>query len=180
MTRARKNPQVFVGWISPTTSSFDRRPMAGGAHPTSTHPTFMVSRLPKAQRGVALIGAIFVVVILAMLGIYMVTLSGVEQATTSQAVIASRVYYGAKAGLEWGIHQAIGPTVSVCNSSTPLAPIAGLGDIGVTVICVCTYPAACVSGATSVFYLKSTATYGTYGNADYSQRILEATVTGIP
>ncbi len=134
------------------------------------------------QRGVALIGAIFVVVILAMLGIYMVTLSGVQHATTSQAVIASRVYYGAKAGLEWGIHQAIGPTVSTCNApfTTPLAPIAGLGDINVTVTCTCTYPAVCVSGATSVYYLTSTATYGTYGSAGYAQRRLEATVTGIP
>ncbi|MBI3570325.1 MAG: hypothetical protein HY082_04370 [Gammaproteobacteria bacterium] len=132
------------------------------------------------QRGVALIGAIFVVVILAMLGIYMVTLSGVEHATTSQAVIASRVYYGAKAGLEWGIHQAMGPTVSVCNASTPLAAINGLDGVAVTVTCACTYPAACVSGATSVFYLTSKASYGTYGNADYAERKLEATISNLP
>lgn len=132
------------------------------------------------QRGMALVGAIFVVVILALLGIYMVTLSGVQHATTSQAVVAARTYYGAKAGLDWGIHQAIGPTASVCNSSTLLAPIVGLDDIRVTATCACAYPAVCVSGATSVYYLTSTAEYGTYGNADYAKRVMEATVTGIP
>jgi MSHA biogenesis protein MshP len=121
---------------------------------------------------VALVGAIFVVVVLGMLGIYMVTLSGVQLATTSQAAVAARVYYGAKAGLEWGIHQAIGPTVPVCNASTPLAPISGLDGIRVTVTCTPT--------AASVYYLISTAEFGTYGTADYAKREVEATVTNLP
>lgn len=140
-----------------------------------------MKRARHRQRGVALVGAIFVVVILGMLGLYMVTLSGVEHATTSQAVVASRVYYGAKAGLEWGIHQAIGPTSAVCNASTPLATINGLDGVAVTVTCTCTYTAtACTSAANSVYYLTSTAEYGTYGNADYAKRVLEATVTNLP
>lgn len=141
----------------------------------------------QRQRGVALVGAIFVVVILAMLGIYMVTLSGVEQATTSQAVVAARVYYGAKAGLEWGIHQAIGPTLSPCTSiypaatTTPLASLTGFNNIAVTVTCSCTFTLTnCNSAVNSVYYLTSTAEYGTYGNADYAKREIEATVTGIP
>jgi MSHA biogenesis protein MshP len=134
-----------------------------------------------AQRGVALIAAIFLIVVLALLGLYMVSLTGVQQATTSQAISTARVYYGAKAGLDWGIYQAIAPTVSACSApfNTTLAPITGLGGITVTVTCTCTFTSAanCNTSTNSVYYLTSTATFGTYGSANYAQRVLEATVT---
>lgn len=126
-----------------------------------------MNHLCKNQQGVALVAAIFLIVILGLLGVYMVTVSGVQHATTSRAALSSRVYLGAKSGLEWGIHKAIAG--SSCVVSTPFS-LSGSGFNGVSVTVECTSPAA------SVYYLKSTATYGTYGDADYSQRVLEATV----
>lgn len=124
-------------------------------------------RANKRESGFALVGAIFLVVILAALGVFAVTLSGVQHATNSQAVIASRTYYGAKAGLEWGIQQAI--AASSCAASTTFSPSgAGLSGISVTV--------TCTSHASGVFYLTSTGTYGTFGGPEYSQRVIEATV----
>lgn len=143
-----------------------------------------MTRAPRHQAGFALVSAIFLIVVLAALGAFMVTIGGVQHTTTSQAVLAARAYLGAKAGLEWGIHQAIAPTAAVCNPSTPLASITGLNDIRVTVTCTCTFtltpPCSTALAVNSVYYLTSTAEYGTYGNADYAKRILEATVTGIP
>jgi MSHA biogenesis protein MshP len=132
----------------------------------------------SGQRGVALIAAIFLIVVLALLGVYMVSITGVQQATTSQAIVAARVYYGAKAGLDWGIYQAIGPTSSSCAATTTLAPITGIDGVTVTVTCACTFTTtACTTSADSVYYLTSTATFGTYGSAAYAQRVLEATIT---
>ena len=61
----------------------------------------------KADSGFALVTAIFLLVVLAALGAFMVTLSGVHQTTPTPALDATRVYYGAKAGLDWGIQQAV-------------------------------------------------------------------------
>lgn len=128
-------------------------------------------RLRKKQFGFAIISAIFLVVVLAVLGVYMATMSGVQYATTTQTFTASRVYYGAKAGLEWGIHRVIA-AAQPCSSLSP-APFAltGVGFEGVSVSVTCndtSYP--------GLFYLTVTATYGVYGSPDYSQRVLEATV----
>jgi MSHA biogenesis protein MshP len=58
------------------------------------------------QKGFTIVQAIFVLVVLGMLGAYMVTMSTVQQATSTQALMQARVYQAARAGLEWGIVKA--------------------------------------------------------------------------
>ncbi len=60
------------------------------------------------QHGFTIVQAIFVLVVLGMLGAYMVTMSSVQQATTTQALMQARAYQAARAGLEWGIAKASG------------------------------------------------------------------------
>ncbi len=55
------------------------------------------------QRGFAAIAAIFLVVVLAALGGFMLTFSNTQQLTSAQDVLGSRAYWAARAGLEWGI-----------------------------------------------------------------------------
>src|ERR687884_2395058 len=98
--------------------------------------------------GAALITALFLVAVLAAIGIAMSKLSNVEHDTRTKAVLAARVYYGAKAGLEWGIQQAI--TLDSCAGGTP-AVGAALAGVTVTVGCVRT-----VHGAGNlVYYITS-------------------------
>ena len=66
-----------------------------------------MTRPRKPQHGLALVNAIFLLVVLAALGAYMVSVGGVQQATTTQALIAARVNLGAKSGLEWSINRVI-------------------------------------------------------------------------
>ena len=137
-----------------------------------------------SDSGFAIVTAIFLLVVLAALGAFMVTLSGVHQTTPSQSVAATRVYYGAKAGLDWGIQQAVAAcpvagncaacTTCVASSSFALAG-AGLSDVNVTVACACTDH----TGG-RVHYITSTATSGTFGDLYYARRRMEATVTDIP
>lgn len=128
----------------------------------------------RTDSGFAMVTAIFLLVVLAALGAFMVTLSGTHQATPFQSINATRVYFGAKAGVDWGIQQAI--AASSCVASTPLT-LTGNGLNGVTATVTCTSTAH--TGG-NVYRITSTATRGTFGNIDYARRRMEATVTNIP
>ena len=127
-----------------------------------------------ADSGFAIVTAIFLLAVLAALGVFMLTLSGVHQATPFQALTAARVYYGAKAGLDWGIQQAV--AAGNCAASTGLT-LTGNGLNEVTAVVTCASTAH--TGGT-VYRITSTAERGTFGSVDYSRRRIEATVTDIP
>ena len=125
------------------------------------------------SRGAALITALFLVAVLAAIGIAMSRLSNVENDTRTKAVLASRVYYGAKAGLDWGIQQAIAG-----GSCVGGAPALGGGLSGVNVSVTCS-PSTHGAG-NLVYYITSRATTGTLGSVSYAERRMEATVSNIP
>lgn len=132
--------------------------------------------MPRAgkQSGFALISAIILIVVLAVLGVYMATMSGIQHETTSRSLLAARAYYGAKAGLEWGIHRAIAAG-EICLASTPFDLTGpGLDGINVTVTCVQTYAYSAHNNRT--YYITSLAEFGAYGSPDYVQRRMAATV----
>jgi MSHA biogenesis protein MshP len=62
-----------------------------------------VKCIRPTQRGFAAIAAIFLVVVLAALGGFMLTFSNTQQLTSAQDVQGSRAYWAARAGLEWGL-----------------------------------------------------------------------------
>jgi MSHA biogenesis protein MshP len=130
--------------------------------------------MKRSESGFALVTAIFLLVVMFGLGVFMVTLSGTHQATPRQSLLAARVYFGAKAGLDWGIQQAI--AASSCVGSTPVA-LAGTGLSGVTATVTCVSTAHTVG---NVYRITSTAVHGAFGDLDYAQRRMEATVSNIP
>ncbi|MCR4333063.1 MAG: hypothetical protein NUV34_10265, partial [Sulfuricaulis sp.] len=96
----------------------------------------------KHERGFALVAAIFIVVVLAMLGIMMVTIGGMERATASAAVQGARAFYAARSGVEWGTFGALNNTAPTCGAaaSTPTTNtfnLAVTGFDGFTVSVVC-------------------------------------------
>ena len=79
------------------------------------------------QRGSAAIAAIFLVVLLAALGAFMVSISNTAQLDSAKDIQGSRAYWAARAGLEWGLGAASAVsspatiTTSTCTSATPLS-----------------------------------------------------------
>lgn len=137
--------------------------------------------------GFAVINAVFLIIVLGALGAAMVTMSKTQQDTSVRSLHSARVYYGAKAGLEWAIQQAIAtPAAPSCAASTTFGLSQGaLAGINVTVTCERSRHGA--PNGTDVFYLTSCATTGTncaspgsLGNPGYAERRLEATVSNIP
>ncbi|MBI3898102.1 MAG: pilus assembly protein MshP [Gammaproteobacteria bacterium] len=126
------------------------------------------------QRGFTLVAAIFVLVITAMLGTFMVTLSVVQHSTVSMAVQGARGYQAASSGVEWGIYRAV--STGACPVTTTFAVAS---SFSVTVSCTESSHVEPQSdpGTFKVFVITGNASAGSYDTADYISRSAEATVT---
>jgi MSHA biogenesis protein MshP len=126
--------------------------------------------------GSALITAIFLIVVLAGLGLAVMNLSTVEHDTTSKSMLSARVYYGAKAGLDWGIQQAVATSWDCSSSGSFSLSQGAFGGVSVVVSC-----SRGIHGAGNlVWYITSRATLGSPGSLGYAERRMEATVSNIP
>ena len=124
-----------------------------------------------AQGGFAAIAAVFLVVMLAAFGAFMVSFSNTQQLNSAQDVQGSRAYWAARAGLEWAVaSQGVGATT--CWASTPPATIDGF-----TLSISCTPSSFTDGGATIyVFRLDSVASTGSVGSVGFTERSVSASV----
>jgi MSHA biogenesis protein MshP len=97
------------------------------------------------ERGFTLVTAIFLLVVLAMLGAFMLSVSGLQQSSSVLDVQGVRAYQAARAGVEWGAFQvldpnnAISPALPNCPTSPTQLTLAGsLSPFTVTVTCSAT------------------------------------------
>jgi MSHA biogenesis protein MshP len=138
----------------------------------------------RGQRGFTLVTAIFIIVILATVMGYMVSLSGTQRATSLLALQGARAYEGARSGIEWGIQQAFTTPGTMCSAapgSTTSFALSGPGLTGFSVTVTCDFTQHTEKSTTvSVYHLVALATYGSYGSPDYVSRQLEATVSNAP
>ena len=58
---------------------------------------------PDRQRGFSLVGAIFLIVVLAALGAYIVTVTSVQHRIPALSIQGARAWFAALSGLEWAI-----------------------------------------------------------------------------
>lgn len=124
----------------------------------------------RPQPGFALVSAIFLLVILAALGAFMLTFSNTQQLTSAQDVQGSRAYWAAKGGIQWAVSRLQPPAAACPAASTSLT----LDGFAVTVTCSAnTY----TEGADSriVYWVQSTATAGGgVGSIGYTERNIGA------
>ena len=105
---------------------------------------------PKRLRGFAIVSAIFILVVLASLGAFIVNISTSQQIGSALDVQGVRAYHAARAGIEWGLYQvqasvgynfgytSTNPNTRTCPASPtsfllPAAPT--LAGFTVTVVC---------------------------------------------
>lgn len=128
----------------------------------------------KHQHGFAAVAAIFLVVVLAAFGAFMVSFSNTQQLNSTQDMQGSQAYWAARAGLEWGIPtvQAT-PALCVTPMASPPTPLDGF-TIGVD--CTST---AYTEGSVTFNIMRLTATArrgGAAGNIGYVERSVSASV----
>ena len=141
-----------------------------------------MKRLPATQQGFAAIAAIFLVVVLAALGGFMLTFSNTQQLTSAQDVQGSRAYWAARAGLEFGIGTVV--ATSACPMSSP----AQLTVDSFTVCVTCTqqsYTEAAAAPNVNIFQFTSVArspvlatcsATGAVGTVGFIERSLSASM----
>jgi MSHA biogenesis protein MshP len=118
------------------------------------------------QRGMSLVAAIFVVVIVASLAAFAVTTTRATRDATTLQLRADRALAAARAGAEWGVYRALPPR-NVCPASQALnLTQVALRNFNVTVNCVRTQP----EGTYWVVDITSTASVGNFGAPDYAYR----------
>ncbi|NCO53262.1 MAG: pilus assembly protein MshP [Deltaproteobacteria bacterium] len=131
----------------------------------------MKYRLFINQAGFTLVQAIFILVVLSLLGVAMMRLSGVQSATSVFALQGARAYQAARSGLEWGAARAAAG--HGCNGSM------AIDNFDVTVSCgTQTYTEGSI-GPYDVYSITAAASYGSYGSPDYVSRRAEMKV-GFP
>jgi MSHA biogenesis protein MshP len=113
----------------------------------------------KAQSGFSLVAAIFLLVVLALLGALIASVTGMQQASGQLDLLGVRAYHSARVGMEWGAREVLDPTHSLnsgsCAQMTDLvmpscpvaaAPALGGSLSGFTVTVTCTQTADTTEG----------------------------------
>lgn len=134
----------------------------------------------KHMRGFALVSAIFILVVLAALGAFIVNISTSQHIGSALDVQGVRAYHAARAGIEWGVYQVQDSPMSVPpynfgRSSTdgsptdpnsracPAAPIPSFQASGApslssfTITVTCDRSTASVAGEPLVYSVQATA-----------------------
>jgi MSHA biogenesis protein MshP len=74
-----------------------------------------------AQRGFSLVTAVFLIVVLGMLGVFVVAVVSLQQSSQSLDLQGVRAYHAARAGIEWGAYQVLEPNASLGTCGPPVA-----------------------------------------------------------
>lgn len=121
----------------------------------------------RNDRGFTLVQALFILIVLALLGGAMLRLSGVQSSTSLFALQGARAYQAARSGLEWAAARARGG--GSCTGSMVVE------DFTVATTCS-SAPFTEAATITTVYRISATAEFGSYGNPDYVLRRVEMKV----
>ena len=108
---------------------------------------------PRLQQGFAAMAAVFILVVLAALGGFMVSFSNAQHLTHAQDVQGTRAYWAAREGLEWGVG------IVIQNNACPAA-ITNLVIEGFNVAVTCSSDTYVDSGNRVIYQFRATAAAG--------------------
>mgnify|MGYP001073490976 FL=1 len=112
-----------------------------------------MKRLMKDSGGFALFSAIFILVVLAALGAFILNISSSQQIGSALDVQGVRAYQAARAGVEWGLYRQL--QGGSCVATTNFVPTAStLSGFTVSVTCVGTPDA---NGGPTIYTVTATA-----------------------
>ncbi|MCP4430266.1 MAG: hypothetical protein GY806_04745 [Gammaproteobacteria bacterium] len=126
-----------------------------------------------------MITALFLLVVVALLSVYMINISSVQHTTLVYGVQGARAMQGARTGLEWGIHQAMDANSCPAASSFNTSGAGRLDSFSISVNCASSDHTE--SGVlVRTFRITAEAEFSAFGSLDYVFRSLQATVSVQP
>ena len=126
------------------------------------------------QRGISLVPALFLMIVLAALGLIAVRFGAIQQQTVVLSMQSARAYAAARAGVEWSAYQAL--VNSNCASASVVLTEGGLNGFTVDTSCISTLHSE-GPNAVTVYVIEAFAYSGSYGTPDYVSRRIRSTVT---
>lgn len=129
----------------------------------------MSTTCPERFRGFAIVSAIFILVVLAALAGFVVSLTATQSITFAQDIQGARAYLAARAGVEWGLYRWL--VDGTCTTTGAPTTIDGF-TITMTMSSTPTTPVFCTIGATA-------STGGSVGAIGFIERQLSVVVEGI-
>ncbi len=108
----------------------------------------------RTSRGFAAIVAIFILVVLAALGVVLVTISSAQHRESAFDSLGLQAYQSARAGIEFGLHQAL--RNASCAAATSFAMPGALSAFTVRVECASTAHTE-VASTVNVYQITATA-----------------------
>lgn len=146
----------------------------------------MKNAMHRRSSGVALVTAIFLLLVLAGLGVAVVSLTTSQKASAVQDELGARAYQAAKAGMEWALFTHLQQGALSCPANFTFAMPAGTTLSAFTVTVACTAPSAgfvsnnAPDPTAGHFIITSTACNGPLNTAcpaptnspDYVQRVI--------
>lgn len=102
------------------------------------------------QGGFGIISAVFILVILAVLGISITFMAGTQRSASTLDLLGTRAYHAARAGVDWGAYQAL--VNGVCPAPTNLTFPAGSSLAGFTTTVTCALTTTNEGGVTVTLY----------------------------
>lgn len=123
----------------------------------------------ERQHGFAIVSAIFILVVLATLAGFVVSLTTTQSITLAQDVQGARAYLAARAGVEWGLSRWL--SAMTCTTASAPATIDGF-NMTITMTPSATTPAFCTITSRAT-------TGGSVGSIGYIERELTVVVEGI-
>ena len=136
----------------------------------------------KIQQGFSLVSAIFLLVVIAALGAFAVTLSTTQNQSSALDVQGARAYQAARAGIEWGAYQILVVSGGLgCGAAAAANHAAGffpgtLSGFAVEVTCSTT-PHTNEGIPVNTFLLTATATQGAIGTPNRIERRISVTIS---
>ena len=129
---------------------------------------FIIRRNFKKQSGVSVVTAIFLVVVLALMGVGMVSLISTSQQSISQEITSTKAYTAGRSCLQWGMYQAVYTGTAVNNTTNFNDVNSGL----INTQCVTVIDTVVNDGLT-FFNITATASIGGVQDPEFSQRQLQ-------
>ena len=131
------------------------------------------------QSGMSLIGAIFIMVTLSAIGVYMLSLNAMQHTTTSLSLQSSRALYAAESGVEWvAWYVRTSPDKDNC-------PAPGTSfSVGNFTLNIDNCTETSITEGTNTYKIFDTqvtasTTGSSFGDSDFSKRILHSRIVGL-
>jgi len=122
----------------------------------------------QAQKGVTLVGALFIIVIMALLGTGLLQLMTTSQQSIGQEITSVKAYFASHSATQWGMYQSVYAGGAAVGTNTITFSNSGLTNTTVST----TIQRNIIEG-NNYYNITATGQFGVSADREYSQRMLQ-------